>query len=395
MSNAVRAVLVLALVAALAATWNRLRKEQRPTDAPAEIAAADRLMVRIQSLPVTPRDWELLESAPAELNDPNVPDFEPRVISVIEKAQDRITLESYTLHRSWGAPGRALLKALKRDVRVLGVVHPNPMNDPDFIEDLRALGANLVERDLAPLGGNPEHGYVHAKFVVADGRRGVLGSANLNGAGMRENREMGIAFDDPLIALTLEMMTSLDAGNIASSLSADIKSAVLLQGAADGFAVKNMPLCEQGVEALCRMAKKNIDVMMFTFSHAFGRYDAIVRPLRGAVRRGVKVRLIHDAGTVEELDGVRPTLRDMKQWGVDVRTADIARLGKQPYGQYHAKAFQVDGEFLMVGSNNWTEAATHENREIALILRSTVLADRFLTCFNTDWNSGHAKPFLR
>lgn len=394
MKSLARLLFIIALGAALVYTYRKLQEEEaaqlpEPETSPRRILAG-----RIRKLPEAPAAWKLLETAPNAVNADDIPDILPALTGLLESARSRVTFESYFLKKNWGEPGRLLMEAAARQVQVLGVLHPNPMSDAPFLDDLRHAGADIVERDLAPLGGNPNVGYLHAKFVVVDGQRGYIGSANLAAAAMRSNREMGLYFEDASIAQTLELMAALDAGRMKSGLSTDIRPAVLLQGAADGFFVDGIPKCEDGIAALCDLAQKEIDVMIFAFSHDFGKYDAIARPLRAAARRGVKVRLIHDAGTVKELEGVWPTLRDMKQWDIDVRLMDLSALDKSARGQYHPKAMRVDDDFLMVGSNNWTDAGSNENREIALILRSQRLVDQFKHRFNEDWHMpGCVKTF--
>lgn len=348
----------------------------------------------IRALPEAPASWILLETAPADAGLDDLPDIGEVVSRLVESARSRIVFESYFLRKSLGTAAKRLLAAPADGIHVLGVVHPNPMSDAPFLAELRRAGAHLIERDVAPIGGSPKDGYIHAKFIIVDGRRGYLGSANLSAAGMRSNREMGIYFEDARVAQALELMAGFDAGHISDPPPVNVRSALIVQGGADEFLMDGLPRCEEGVAALCEMAQKEIDVMMFTFSHQFGRYDAIAGPLRSAVRRGVKVRLIHDAGVLKEIPAVVPTLRDMKQWGIDVRIADFSDRGEDEPSRYHAKAMRVDDEFLMVGSNNWTDDASYENRESAIILRSRRLAEQFRRRFNADWHAGGGvKPF--
>lgn len=396
MKPVIRILAAALLVAALAATYRKLQEEERAPAGSQKKSPRAALIERIRNLPAAPASWKLLESAPKEMDLPAIGGIEPELVSLLESAQNRVVFESYFLKQSLGRAAGLLKDAASRGIRVLGVLHPNPMSDAPFLDELRGAGAQIVERDLAPAGGNPVEGYVHAKFVIVDGHRGYLGSANLGAAAMKENREMGLAFDDAEIAQTLELMTSSDAGHVSSGQAEDVRSAVLLQGAADGFRMEGLPLCDEGVAALCDLAQEEIDIMMFAFSHQFGTYDVIANAVRAAVRRGVKVRLIHDASTLRELPGTAPTLRDMDQWDVDVRVADLTGAGESPRGHYHAKSMRVDDEFLMVGSNNWTDAASHENRETAVILRSARLVKLFKQRFLADWNAhGLVRPFVR
>lgn len=395
MNPVIRLALAAVLVAALVATYRKLQEEERTPAEAGKMSPRKALIERIRTLPAAPASWKLLESAPPELDLPGIDGIQSELESLLESAQNRVVFESYFLKQSLGRPGILLKNAASRGIRILGLLHPNPMSDAPFLDELRTAGAQIIERDLAPAGGNPEEGYVHAKFIVVDGRRGYLGSANLGAAAMLANREMGLSFDDAPIAQTLELMTGFDAGHVSSGRAEDIRTAVLLQGAADGFRMEGLPLCDEGVSALCDLAQSEIDIMMFAFSHQFGTYDVIANAVRAAVRRGVAVRLIHDASTLRELPGTVPTLRDLDQWGVDIRVADLSGARESSRGHYHAKSMRVDDEFLMVGSNNWTDAASHENRETAIILRSPRLAKLFKQRFVADWNaSGVVRPFV-
>ncbi len=388
-------VLAVGLLGALMLTYRKIQREELSEIKPPPSAnGASPLAARIRSLPVAPSSWKLIESAPPEMDLPEMPNTEPTIADLIDRAGTRVVFECYFMKQSFGSPVTKLFERLKNDVYVMGVLHPNPMSDVTLLASLRGAGAQIVERDLAPLGGNPQEGYLHSKFVVVDGTAGYIGSANFGAAAMTENREMGLYFEDVALANHLELMAQIDAGRLSVARAKALPSAVMLQGAADGFLIEQMPRCDEGIAALCDMARKEIDVMVFAFSHQFGRYDAIASPLRAAVRRGVKVRILHDARTVKDLPGVGPTLRDLKEWGMEIRLADLSRLGRSAAGQYHCKAMRVDGEFLMIGSNNWTDAASNENREVAVIIRSPRLVDQFISRFKADWNvPKHVKPY--
>ena len=49
----------------------------------------------------------------------------------------------------------------------------------------------------------------------------------------------------------------------------------------------------------------------------------------------------------------------------------------------------------MIGSNNWTDAGSHENRETALIVRSRHMTGQFIKRFSADWRATHViKPYV-
>lgn len=105
-------------------------------------------------------------------------------------------------------------------------------------------------------------------------------------------------------------------------------------------------------------ARKSLDVALFSFTDdQLG--DAVVR----ASRRGVSVRVILGAGQDKVLGGEHGKLV----------SANIRVAIAHPPGFFHHKFAIVDGNLLITGSYDWSDAADKENYENAVFIYCPVL----------------------
>lgn len=94
-----------------------------------------------------------------------------------------------------------LIAAAGRGVRVRVLISPGMEANEPGLERLRKGGVEV--RYLA----DP---FVHAKVMVADGCKAVVGSVNISTASLDFNRELAILLDDPEVIETLEMTFERD-----------------------------------------------------------------------------------------------------------------------------------------------------------------------------------------
>ena len=102
----------------------------------------------------------------------------------------------------------------------------------------------------------------------------------------------------------------------------------------------------------------------------------ILEALVNASERGVSVRVIleGDVSTNNE------TARFLSSHGVDVRY--------DPDGiTTHSKLVVIDGEFVVLGSHNWTESALAYNHETSILLKSEKIADVYESYFESLWDT--------
>jgi len=119
--------------------------------------------------------------------------FDPVIRELLQAARREIQLAIYRFDES-AAPLLDLLEqAAARGVRVLMVVSAIPSQPPGIRERLERLrsrpGIRVVDFEAA--GG----GLLHAKVIVADRERAVIGSANLTWGGLVRNHEVGVLIE--------------------------------------------------------------------------------------------------------------------------------------------------------------------------------------------------------
>jgi competence ComEA-like helix-hairpin-helix protein len=129
-------------------------------------------------------------------------------------------------------------------------------------------------------------------------------------------------------------------------------------------------------------ANKSVDLALFVFSE-----QRLANTLEIESRRGVAVRALIDSNFIyrsysEGLDMMGATLSDNCQfkaenrpWKQPISTVGVAPL---PMGdRLHHKFGVVDGNTVITGSHNWSEAANHGNDETLLAIESPVVAAHF------------------
>ena len=101
--------------------------------------------------------------------------------------------------------------------------------------------------------------------------------------------------------------------------------------------------------------------------------DALV----SAKNRGVAVRILMDSGTISDSGSEYSRLQKL---GISIKT-DYSK------GLMHDKFFIVDESVVGTGSYNWTASAENDNAENLLIVRSAMLANRYLNEFTALWRA--------
>ncbi len=143
-------------------------------------------------------DWDGRPYAPRDGNLPASPsDARPLLQELVRSA--RRTLDIYGEELQDPGMERELARAARRGVRVRFIL-PAP-NGPDYdapgIHIVTAAGVGVRRLPRSYL-------YIHAKAIVADGRRAFVGSQNFSAASLDQNRELGVIVADRDAIMTLE-----------------------------------------------------------------------------------------------------------------------------------------------------------------------------------------------
>ncbi|MGZ3441605.1 MAG: phospholipase D-like domain-containing protein, partial [Polyangia bacterium] len=133
--------------------------------------------------------------------------------------------------------------------------------------------------------------------------------------------------------------------------------------------------------AMIAGARRTIDLAEFyVTSQPSSRLEPVIDALVAAADRGVRVRLLVDAGFAKH---EAATLARLEATGkLAVRRFDMhARAG----GILHAKYFVVDGSDAYLGSQNFDWRSLTHIQELGVRLRSPALAGALADLFETDW----------
>ncbi len=128
-------------------------------------------------------------------------------------------------------------------------------------------------------------------------------------------------------------------------------------------------------------AQKTLDIEQFylsTWPHE--PMDNVLDAIGQAVKRGVRVRLLLDAGMYRTYPRTADSLARVP--GYAVRLVDYRRIAG---GIQHAKFFLVDGRTTFLGSQNFDWRALKHIHELGVIVRDRRVAGDFARVFEMDW----------
>lgn len=119
----------------------------------------------------------------------------PVLQELVLSAQGELHLMSYLLTESASPLIDLLEGALEKGVRVTAVLNAYEGNSRPLLSRLQALGEKHLHARVF-VYSDEESGPLHAKVLVADRKRAVVGSANLSWGGMVTNDEIGLLVED-------------------------------------------------------------------------------------------------------------------------------------------------------------------------------------------------------
>ncbi|MEO0073096.1 MAG: phospholipase D-like domain-containing protein [candidate division WOR-3 bacterium] len=159
------------------------------------------------------RELRLAVAGPVELALPQLWQITDAFASVVTEAESTLDIEvnSISPRIDFGDDIRFTLvesllqSAAARGVRIrLLVDRWAYLHEPFFIRALDSVpGIDVRVIDITRIGPNPGAGTLHAKFVLADRRRLLLGSATLSHRQLTECRNLAVLSDDSTIARQL------------------------------------------------------------------------------------------------------------------------------------------------------------------------------------------------
>ncbi len=132
---------------------------------------------------------------------------------------------------------------------------------------------------------------------------------------------------------------------------------------------------------MIRGARNTLDVAEFYLSTEPGSaLEPVIAEVLEAGRRGVRVRILSDAGMAMTYPGTLARLKGKP--GIEARHFDWRKLNG---GILHAKYFVVDGREAYVGSQNFDWRALSHIHETGLRIRDPRFARALANIFEADW----------
>jgi len=127
---------------------------------------------------------------------------------------------------------------------------------------------------------------------------------------------------------------------------------------------------EQELIALINQATSTIDMALFTFTD-----DQLGAAVIRAHQRGVTVRVVLDG---QNANSTGSEVEKLHTAGIPVRVDSAS-------GRFHHKFVVIDGEIVITGSYNWSNAADDANFENVVVIHCPEIAAAFTQEFERLW----------
>jgi len=361
-------------------------------------------------------------------------DLEAMLLESIAAARREVLVAVQELSLSRVA--QALVAAHQRGVRVAVVLengysapwsrlHPADLNPHQRlrVEQLHALGqgdaVDILLRGGVPLiddtaDGSRGSGLMHHKFLVADGRVVVTGSANFSPSCVHGDADDGrsrgnvnhlLHFESEALAALFHQefarMWGDGPGGAPDSRFGIAKGGGGPQRVRIGastvevlFAPHRRSDPEHGLAWLERQlagARRSLDLSLFVFSG-----QNLADALRLLHARGVRIRLLADPGFAnrsfsEVLDLLGVSMADHRcrieadnrPWSRPLEGVGTPQLAGGD--KLHHKYAVLDGRQVISGSFNWSPSAAHQNDETLIRIDSPLLARHFEAEMDRMW----------
>ena len=314
----------------------------------------------------------------------NGEEFFPAVFAAIDAAQREVILETFILFEDKvGLQLRdALVRAAQRGVQVDVMVDGFGSSDlsPEFIDSLAAAGVRLRSFDPASRVLGVRFNVLrrmHRKLVIVDGRIAHVGGINysadhLADFGPQAKQDYAVELQGPIVAeihrFALSAMRAQDVddgrpgqgGAAAAAPRAGEVAALFVTR--DNLEHRND--IERHYRAAIRSARHSVLIANAYFFPGF----LLLRQLRRAARRGVKVQLILQGEPDLPIAKLAASLLygHLQRAGVEIH-----EYCKRPL---HGKVAVVDDHWSTIGSSNLDPLSLSLNLEANVVLRDTGFA---------------------
>ena len=350
---------------------------------------------------------------------------------LIDAAQKTIQIGIYDFTAAYVA---TLLKdAMSRRVKVTLMLDTDNLKSEDEIfNDLKRAGATCISAPSCASENKNAHVFrsAHEKFIVIDGEVCIVQSGNYSAASIpmnvldgqadvhfrTGNRDMGVAVTSKAMAKFLtkvldnDIKLELNTPEAVALVEATLKPPPFLVEAAPArrpdklFPSKTFslskPLSVQPVltpdnymdvmPEVLKKAKRSIVIEQQYIHSADAPVAVLLEAIKAALDTNEELNVRIILGKIfgnSDLIKEKVNLANIKakyglKLGTNIRFIDTTRLV-----HCHNKLVIVDGVTVLVSSQNWSNAAVRENREVGLLFKHKGVASYFTDIFDVDWST--------
>lgn len=305
--------------------------------------------------------------------------FFPAVFQAIENAESEVVIETFI----WAEDkvGRdlqqVLITAAERGVRVTVTVddYGSPGFSAPFLQALRRAGVALLVFDPKPRAMGVRTNLfrrLHRKLVVVDRQVGFIGGLNFSADHLMDfgpgaKQDYAVQVSGPiLVDMLAAMRTTLQPAPRRFRRkvpSVEAPGEEPSGGALMALVVRDNQRCRTDIEQHYRRAVRSARREVILANAYFLPGYRLLRDLAGAVKRGVRVRLILQGQP--DMPWVRAASRVLYDYLLK-RGVEIYEYCRRPL---HGKVALVDDEWATVGSSNLDPLSLSLNLEANLVVR--------------------------
>jgi len=369
------------------------------------------------------------------------------LLHAVESARKTLQVNIYELTSPEIAA--ALIAKVKEGVRVEVLLEGQPVSgmkpegraiQKEIVKAMkRAKNGSHFYEMTAPLtpGVKRRYRYNHAKYMIIDGARILVGSENYSSTGHPAkvdalgNRGWEVLIENGTVLRPFQSAFDFDTkvkfgdvfelvdGVAGSSFPSDAEPAEWVTRNLNSLtslmryldaAVANPTLNAtqvatvfspetslSGLLKLIQSARSTLSIEQMSFPYEWtqlGANSPLFEAVIAAARRGVRVRvLLNDEGAFDFGEEGRVhkntltakllrALANKEGLPMDARIANTKKMG---VSYIHNKGVLVDGALTLISSINWTENSVNNNRETAVVLKSPEIHQFYEKIFNWDW----------
>lgn len=309
-----------------------------------------------------------------------------------------------------------LIQKAQSGIRVTILVNAGEPNDPDMlsylnnIENISVTETSWFQEQL--------HGIVHAKVIMVDDLFVYLGSHNLDWVTFEMNHELGIVFEDGIIAKQIGRVFEYDLKNALSNKNNSNNADNSIQGMENlsyelgvSPAFENIPWDDNKLIDLMNSAKTKI--LMQSMTNNF--YDSYTKEywhefksaITNAAKRGVKVSIMMADWEFKEpkKDGsdsqnwyLQGLLNPKNQWSknIEIKISSYPQaVPCVPYSQVDHGKYMVVDDSLWISTANLERSYFYTTRDFSFYsYNDPKLSSQLESIYNTMWNSQYTKNYI-